>query len=491
MKKARLLLPLLAAFGFAAPACGGRVLEDEPRTDATTIVPPATRDGGLQLADAEPVDATRPTERDASEPGVDGGPVQPLDVIDIPNVTAGVDVPFVVPNGALGFHVMVQSTSPSESLAVLEITSPDGQVVHSDATPVGGNHPTSETLFGVTAAAQVPQSEHAATLPPMPGTWHAKFRGRGQLEAKIQIQSTPDGTFHGGALDVDLYVPSGIRLGGNSGITVATAPTNAAVRDRVSAFFDAVYDLYGLSRGNLRYHGLSARYSKLDDDELGDVFQETSVAPPGQGMHVVLSDGDESSEWWGIAMGIPGAANSPGNEQSGLALASLDGADADMEGFVLAHEAGHFFGLNHTTELSGEGDPLGDTPVCANIADGDLENCPDVNNIMFAAGAIFSPTASPAQRRVVQGSPIFRAFQTGTPPTPRGVRRSPDIGKLFGHPGIKPSRGELLALVGTCRHPSHGVAVLSASARAELLVVANDARAPKRLRASARRLLVP
>jgi len=487
MQKAHVFLPLLALGAWIVPACGGRVLEDEPRADAE-VPPIVVVDAGR---DATLVDAREP-ERDASEPGVDGGPVQPLEIIEITNITPGEALPFIIPARALGFHVMVQSDRPSETLAVAQITAPDGEVVHSNATPAGGSHPTSETLFGLTAAAQVPQGEHPSSLPGvMGGQWTVTFRGEGRLRAKIQVQTTPDGLFHGGALDVNVYIPSGIRLGGGSAITIANAPTSPEVRGRLTSFFDATLDLYGLSRGNVRFHGISGRYANLDDNDLADVFQESRVAPAGQGLHVVLSDGDDASEWWGIAMGIPGAANAPGNEQSGVALASVDGADADIEGFVLAHEAGHFFGLNHTTELSGDPDPLSDTPVCTNISVGDLESCPDVGNIMFVAGAIFSPSTSASQRRVVQGSPIFRAFQSGTPPLPRGVRRAPDWGKLFGHPGVRPNRGELLALAGTCRHGSHRPKVVSAADTAALEAVARDTHVAKRLRHAAARLLAP
>lgn len=485
MRTARFFLPFVALAAAVAPACGGRTLEDQP-TDSAVIQ--IVAEGGT-LREASVVDSSVPPLRDASVEGVDGGPVQKLDVIELGQVAAGATVPFTVPSGTLGFHIMVTATTPSESLAVLEVRAPNGEAVFTNATAVGGSHPSSETLFGVTAAAQVPQGNHAETTPVAPGTWTVKFRGDGPLRAKVQIQSTPDGEFHGGALDVDLYIPSGIRLGGGTAITIANAPTNAEVRGRVAAFYDAVFSLYGLSRGNLRFHGLPSRYATVEDEELGDLFQETRVAPAGQGLHIVLSDSDDSSEWWGIAMGIPGAANSPGNEQSGLALASVPGADADVEGLVLAHEAGHFFGLNHTTEFRGDADPLPDTPVCTNISEETIESCPDFDNIMFFAGAIGNATSSLQQRRVVQGSPIFRAFQTGVAPTPRGIRRTPDIGKLFGHPGVAPTRGERLALLGTCGHPSHRDLRLSSASRASLVAVTKDPKVAPLLRNAAARLL--
>lgn len=82
----------------------------------------------------------------------------------------------------------------------------------------------------------------------------------------------------------------------------------------------------------------------------------------------------------------------------------------------MLHEAGHFFGLNHTTELDGvSSDPLSDTPACSGISPENVMDCPDRSNIMFLAGAIdFPPTLSAKQKRVYRGSPIYRALPAGS-----------------------------------------------------------------------------
>lgn len=490
MKHALLAAPALAllAASFAA-ACGGKVISGEDDGDSGVVV--------VTPADAAPppvVDASADARVDAGSviPGFDGGPTQPLEVLELGAVTAGAPVTFEIPKGTLGFHVTVESDTPSESLAVLEVVAPSGAKAHQNAIPAGGVHPTSETLFGTTAAVQIPQGELPETADGVaPGTWQVTFRGEGTLRAKVQVQTTPDGIFHGGTLDLDVYVPDGLSIAGTPPVSVGTAITNREVRDRIDAFFGAALELYGLKNGTVRLHGIAKRYTSISDDELFDVFRETRVAPKGQSLHVVLSEGDsEASEWWGIAAGIPGAANAPGNEQSGVALASLMEADAELEGYVLAHEAGHFLGLNHTTELSGEADPLSDTPVCTDISRRNLENCPDVNNVMFAAGAALGrPVASPLQRRVVQGSPVFKAFLTGTTPTPRGVRKAPDFGKLFGHPGVSLTRAESLVVAGMCRHASHKKPVLSAADRVALGALMKDTRISARLRGAGRRIL--
>lgn len=495
MRKTSLVFPALALALATAAACGGKVLPEQDVLPDASVTPLPTVDATVTEPDAGP-DAS---ESDATVviPGFDGGPTIPLGVVDLGVVTAGVPVDIPIPPNTLGFHVTVESSTPSETLAVLEIVTPSGEKAHAQATPFGGSNPTSETLFGTTAAVQVPQSAHPEAMPDVvPGTWKAVFRGQGTLRAKVQIQSTPDGAFHGGTLDLDVYVPQGLRLSGSGPISVANAAQNREVLARLDSYFGAISDLYGLRNGNVRFHGISSSYRQLDDQELYDAFQESRATPAGQSLNIVLSEGDsQTSEWWGIAAGIPGAANNPGNEQSGLALASLSEADAELEGYVLAHETGHFFGLNHTTEISGETDPLADTPSCPDIANGNLESCPDVSNIMFAAGAAFgTPQTSPLQRRVMAGSPIFKAFPSaiaGFTAVGRGAKtKKPtlDWGKVFGHPGIPLSRGEVFTLAGACRHPSHRL-VLSGADRVKVDAVAHDARVAPRLRQAAQRLV--
>jgi len=87
----------------------------------------------------------------------------------------------------------------------------------------------------------------------------------------------------------------------------------------------------------------------------------------GQGLNVVGVDGT-----------IPGPSSVGGNVSSG---ASVNGSDltltgcgagidilncgADSVAYITAHEGGHFMGLYHTTEQTGDSfDPLSDTPSC-------------------------------------------------------------------------------------------------------------------------------
>jgi hypothetical protein len=483
----------------AVAACGGAI-QTGPVGGADAGVD-APADSSVLPPPPPPLDAGPGPEEDAgSPPPFDGGPLSPAVEIDLGSVTAGVPVSVQIPPNTLGFHVSVKASVPQVELGVISIQSPSGAFVHNNGIPANGEHPTSGTLFGNVAAAQVPQSNHPDVMPGvLPGEYKIVFDGSGPMTAKVKVQTTPDGAFHGGNLNMHLYIPEGLVLADDpKPVRAGTAWAHPEVKSRLESTFRAILDLYDLHNGTVQFHAIPARYKSIADGELDSVFKETRVARAGQAMHIFLSEAAEDQQWWGIAAGIPGDANSPGSDQAGVALANIPEADAEMEGYVLAHELGHFFGLNHTTEFSGEADPLEDTPRCVDI-DRDLRRCPDFSNVMFAAGAASGTVlSSPLQRRVVWGSPIVSAFATGpviTPGAGAGMRvlprKAPDFGKLFGHAGVALSSTEQWVMAGLCRHPSHARIALSDARKAEARAISMNPAVPRLVRNVAARLARP
>jgi hypothetical protein len=103
----------------------------------------------------------------------------------------------------------------------------------------------------------------------------------------------------------------------------------------------------------------------------------------------------------------------PGLGHSGIVFNYLAIDTAEQLAHVMAHEAGHYLGLFHTTEQTGTTfDPLQDTPECPSTRDanGDgivsASECVGVgaDNMMFwqdASGSLTQDTVSPEQQFVL------------------------------------------------------------------------------------------
>lgn len=411
----RPLLALVACTVLAAPFSGACT------TERTVIVsqnpaPPVEPEEDSPRA---PIEKETPEEE---EPQV---PTNPL-VVDLGEIQAGEDVPFEIPAGALGFNITIEGKvadhDPARPYGIERITAPSGKIVHDDFVPAGGSHATSYAMFDTIASVSVPQG--AGVPEKLDGTWKLRVGQMGvasskiKVKAKVRVQASGDGEFHGGKLDLHLHVPDGLLVDGKA-VRGSEAETNAGLQERIDIFFQVTSSLLGIERGDVVWHAASSRYAAVDSIQKlveGFAISKGRTKDGTQAFHVLFTneisqDGEPFAA--GISPGIPGAATIFGRGVSGIIVTTSHSADQDV--LTMLHEAGHFFGLNHTTELDGQAaDPLSDTPRCTNIASS-LYSCPDRKNIMFAAGAIDGPvTLSPTQQRVFRGSPIYKAFVSGS-----------------------------------------------------------------------------
>jgi hypothetical protein len=418
----------VAALGASLGACSGSIeqgAQPAPSSSAPADSgPPPASDAGVT-----------PPPREVTAPIV----------IDLGDVAYGQDVTLDVPAGALGFNVIVESKSgaAAEDLVGIErITSPSGEIVHDAYTPKGGNHATSEAGFGALASVSVPQSEAKSANPPEAGKWILRIGGGGAqppppaldaggggldagppaatLHAEARIQLGSSAGFAGGRLDVNVFVPTGMKLD-KTALDAESAATNEGIARRLETFFGALEQHVGIDRGDVAFFAVDARLKFVDDETtLLDAFAASAGRPNAQALNLMLTNGIDFGDGggaWGIAPGIPGAGVRTGTPMSGIVLAIGD-TPAVGDGLTILHEAGHFFGLNHTTELvGGYADPLGDTPKCDAISLDDplsLQACPDRKNVMFPAfyGTAGAAVAvSDAQRAVYRGSPIYKAYK--------------------------------------------------------------------------------
>ena len=138
--------------------------------------------------------------------------------------------------------------------------------------------------------------------------------------------------------------------------------------------------------------------------------------------------------------GVPGPATLHGTARSGVAVSLADLLDAKKSGdeaklakakatteIIWAHEGGHYLGLYHTTERNGQAlssdgnaivgkDPLSDTAVCPDSADGDgdkvlkASECSshDGGNLMFWSPGNDARTLTSHQGSVLTKSAIVQ-----------------------------------------------------------------------------------
>lgn len=410
-----------AAWAFCGLAsCGGRTLDDIfVGPAASPAVVSVVTDAG---AETGPKDAS--VDADAAPAKV------PLPdsatVVDLGLRTTGELVTFPIPAGTLGFQLVVQAPDEDALVRIDRLVSPSGQVLFEEGKPRGTELPTAEGFGWATAA--VPQSDVYSKSPVESGVFSAKVFGEVSgrvLRVSLVLQKTKDGFFHGGELDLHVYVPKGLMLsqpGLRHEVTAQGAAVDDALQARIDAFYELLDALVGVQRGAVSYHGIGARFtSVLDEPSLRAAFQETRVTPAGQALHVVFTN--DLGEALGVAPAIPGFAVTTGTSMSAIAVTQYEDSSPEVDAFTMLHEMGHFAGLSHTTEINFDTtdaggppyyDPLADTPRCnGGVTAENALDCPDYRNVMFPTGDQSTGLLSTGQERVLRGSPIYRARASG------------------------------------------------------------------------------
>ncbi len=426
LRRSALALPFSTLVALVTYACGG-VIESAP-SDPVVV----TEAGAPEPAPIRP-DAARPEVDAAPPPRPPLPPRTEATEVDLGEVEPGAQVTLAVPPNALGFNVVVRGGA-RDLVGVDTIRSPSGEVVLAGHKVVGGQFETSLGELGI-AAASVPQNRQASAAPVEPGVWSIQVSGPlgKKLKVAARVQLSGDGVFRGGAADLHVYLPVGLRIDDPTPahvVSAANAAADRAIEARLAAFFEGLERNFGITRGAVTFHDTDAAYLNIaTESALARAFAVSSSLPDGgQALHVLFTNGlDFGDGTWGIASGIPGAATRTGTPMSGVTLALTRETPADLDGLALLHEVGHFIGLNHTTEFQGSFvDPLADTPSCAGILDIEkprtINDCPDKDNLMFPTLWSDTITVTESQKIIFRGSPTYRAFvgaaspEAGAPP---------------------------------------------------------------------------
>lgn len=360
-------------------------------------------------------------------------------VVDLGEVQAGAEVTFDVPQGTLGFTIVVDGTvTANDALGVQDLGDPSGAAVIQDYVDVKEpGRATRGDLGSGVGVVGIPQVGNHATEAVPAGKWKVKIGGvtgsakggkgsatpfAGKTHAAVRFQTSSDGTFKGGALDLDLYVPDGLMVGDTGAphvINAAGAATDAALQSRLTVAFGMFKRLYNLDRGDVRYHALPAAIAELGSQEQIDAANRlaTFVGPRASAQIILVNrlrpDGDDGGEISGVSNCLPGAVGLPGTRCSAVVVSLRSETPAWQDAATLVHELGHFVGLEHTTEFDGYADTLSDTPACTALGKSQLASCPDHDNLMFPTVNLAtdepSVAVSATQRALVQASPLYRA----------------------------------------------------------------------------------
>ena len=203
----------------------------------------------------------------------------------------------------------------------------------------------------------------------------------------------------GDELDLQVY------LVGASGLTVELMEVDPDVA-KMFTEIDRLLGLAGITLGDITAREVPEqvveRFRILrDHSEFGDLLLET-VSPStnsGDGsldedlvLNLVLVDDialPDGSDTVGQSGLVPGPAGIHGTRTSGVVAETSSFREMpEYLALVIAHEAAHFLGLRHTSELFtdsyafGRTDPLADTAECPDVRSL-VEACPDYENLMF------------------------------------------------------------------------------------------------------------
>lgn len=297
---------------------------------------------------------------------------------------------FTVPSGAASVTLVANGGLSETDMDISYLKGPDGYVYVTEPWNDADNGGLSQSLGYSTVALTIPNANYSA---PLSGVWEYKI---GCERCQNVTETFLYKTGVGSNLKVNVILVS------QPDISSAGDPNLQEVINE----FRSEYAANGFGVADIQYWTITSGASSISTsdgngngqyDGMDQLFSEVTPGLPEGYINVFFVRAIGSAGILGISGGIPGPPIN-GTPHSGVIVSTLGGlsglssADRRMQGNTMAHEMGHYYGLFHTTESSGNRfDPISDTPQCGRSKDsnGDGKMSPaecagdDGDNLMF------------------------------------------------------------------------------------------------------------
>ena len=255
-------------------------------------------------------------------------------------------------------------------VVVYKIADPSGNNIFNYASPSTSIAKIFPSRWPGSFSVLLPNSP---TVPFTSGQWTFNLLASQQTHANVQaiIKAASNPTLTTGRLNANLFFV------GVPGLDAESAPTDPNFQTLLSKVRN-IYAQIGVELGDLTYIDITGpdavRFTDAAEQDLGNLFMLSSHQKARDGainlflVHSINGGALSGYIVLGESGGIPGTSIR-GTMSSGLAVTTADFPNGLEElAHVLAHEAGHWLGLFHTTEASGTAfDPLPDTPQCPQV----------------------------------------------------------------------------------------------------------------------------
>lgn len=378
-------------------------LEDPDDTGGSgndvTEVAPDDDDGDAGDDDVDAGDDDTDAGDDDTDAGDDDGASGSCDPADdtlrLEELGSDEELSLTLEEGDISLVLVALTDDPEETVALLTLTDPNGEVLYERAA--------------------ADDEEFASPLT------NATFEGNGEMS--LVLPTTPDyplqageyqftvGTLNGDAFNAYALIRSGeadcpqvmdlnLWMLSEDG-DISDAENYEEVEAQLREAFEAVLGRYDLALGTVNFIEASAEeqatYAQVSEEGMGEACIELyeKVGDESRALNVLVVDalveeGAEDSDYFtfGIspAPGTLAVADSPNS----CALAAWEAHEGDLTemGMTIVHEGSHFIGLQHTTEEDGQlFDILSDTAECtAEDYDADGDDTVDADECADADG---------------------------------------------------------------------------------------------------------